>query len=376
LIKAKILLTVIYAAIVLMAGVYSFCRPANNWDILPYVGAVYSMESGDTNIVHSKAFETVKNNVDSKTYGLLTTGSAYREAMLSCAKCFYEQFPFYKIKALYLLTAYLIYKLGVNAPASFVLVSCFSYVLINLLCFLWLRIISGKEIIGVFTAIALSIFPFLLNSASEAAPNAFSALIVLAAMYFLVIKKKLYPFCALMLVSIIARPDNIILLFVILAVLYFTKITGDKKAVYIITFISGLVIFKLVDLWAGNYSWKILFEHGFIDRIISPAEHAPVFTPELYFKAFFRWPVLLKLSNFSLQMLIFLLSIYILKDRKLKNNFDLLVLIAMGMGILIHYIVYPVMEDNYFIAQYIVIDLIFIKNVIERLRTPAAAAIN
>lgn len=354
---------------VIFGGIHAFYDPANNWDILPYIGAIYSMESADTNVVHSKAFETVKNSVDFRTYELLTTGSAYREAMLSCAKCFYEQLPFYKIKALYLLTAYLLYKLGAGTMASIVLVSSVSYVLINIICFLWLRFISGKEIIGVFIGIAFSIFPFLLNSASEAAPNAFSALIVLSAMYFLVVKKMLYPFCALMLVSVIARPDNIILFLVLLAFLYFTKITGDKKAVYIITFISAIVIFKLVDFWAGNYSWKILFEHSFIGRIISPAEHSPVFTPEIYFRAFFRWPVLLKVSNFSMQLLIFLLNVFMLKGKKIKNNFDLLITLGMGMSILIHYIAYPVMEDNYFIAQYIVIDLIFIKNIIEMMHT-------
>src|ERR1041384_7037979 len=96
----KIILYLIYSSVIIIVAVYSIYRPSYNWDILPYTASAYSIETSDTNAIHSKTYEAVKNTVDAKTFLQLTTGE-YREAMASCPKCFVEQLPFYKIRAFY-----------------------------------------------------------------------------------------------------------------------------------------------------------------------------------------------------------------------------------------------------------------------------------
>lgn len=53
---------------------------------------------------------------------------------------------------------------------------------------------------------------------------------------------------------------------------------------------------------------------------------------------------------------------------KPKDDLEFLLLIAMASSIILHYIIFPLMDDRFFIAQYIVIDLIFIKSVYEKVK--------
>jgi hypothetical protein len=368
----KILLTLVYAALVITAAAYSVYHPSYNWDVLPYTASVYSLESNDTAAIHKNTFDALKNKVDAKTYIQLTTGSEYREAMATCAKCFMEQLPFYRIKALYVLMVYVLYKTGVNVVSATVLVSAISYILINLICFIALKHFTKNYIIIILTSIIVALFPFMLNSAGDSAPNMLSALIVLSAFYLLIAKRKLYLFMILMLISVIARQDNIILLALFLIAFYWIKQEEIKtsKFAFLLAFITAIAIFWSVNLWAGNYNWKILFEHSFSERIISPAEHTPAFSPAIYLKAFLRWSIMLKFSLISFQLLIILITLYRLNNGasgKIKLNFDMIIIFIVSSSIIIHYLIYPVMEDNYFIAQYLVIDIIFVKTMTEGL---------
>ncbi len=361
----------IYSIFILLAGAYSFLRPEYNWDILPYIASAYSLETHDTAAIHDKAYSEIKNRVSEKKYAELTSSSIYRDSMTSCSKCFAEQLPFYKIKVLYVLLIYILYKTGINIVSAAVLVPAVSYILLNFICFLWLRKIINKNTVLVVTSIIISVFPFMLNSAADSTPNMLSALIIFFSMYLLIVNKNLYASLTLMLLSISARPDNIILLSLILLIMYFIRFEGIKanKIVLILIFIISAGIFKFADIWSGNYSWKILFEHSFADRIINPAEHIPVFNSEMYFNAFTKWAGLLGFSNFPIQLLIFFLVVLILSGLKFKqifSNIDSAVIMALWASILFHFLIYPIIEDNYFIPQYLVTDIIFIKMVINK----------
>ena len=372
--KIEILLYIVYAIVVLTAAAYSLLRPAYNWDVLPYIASMYSLESNDTNYIHTLTYGAVKSSVDEKTFIQLTSGE-YRKAMADCAKCFMEQLPFYKIKALYVLLIFFFYKLNIDIVRSTVLISVISYVLINFICLFWLRKVTNKQTIFIFTAIIFAIFPFLLNSASDSAPNMLSALFVLSAFYVL-FKKKSVLFCILMLLAVFTRPDNIILLFISIIALYIykNKDINISKPALAITFIASIALFQGINMWSGNYNWKILFEHSFNDRLITPAEHISDFNILIYLKSFLKWPVMLKFSGFSVQALIFILTLYMLKcgkkfkEEKFKEalNPEMLILLITGASIIIHYLLYPIIEDNYFTAQYLITDIIFIKTIIEK----------
>lgn len=134
---------VVYFLIVLFISIVSIHKPDYNWDILPYVASVYSLESTDTNSIHKNTYEIVKSTLPEQAYLLLVSNNKYREEMHQCSKCFYQQLPFYKIRPLYVALIYILYKLGINIIVSSFVISSISCLLISVICFFGSSFIAG-----------------------------------------------------------------------------------------------------------------------------------------------------------------------------------------------------------------------------------------
>lgn len=367
----KIILPAIYTGIVLCISIISIYKPDYNWDTLPYVASAYSLELHDTNIVHNNAYEVVKKSIPPQAYELLTTNNKYREEMLVCAACFYQQLPFYRIRPLYVVLIYTFYKLGLNIVISPFIISGLSYFLICLICFFWLKKISKDQVLVFIVSILLAIGPFLLSSATEASPNALSGLITLGALYSF-LRGKFMLFLVLMLISVFARPDNLLAAILYSSTLLIYK--GDniitRKYFIVSAVILAVLAFVIINRWSGNYEWAVWFEHTFKNRIFTPAQYSAEFSLGGYLKSFLKWAILFKSAVFALQMIIFISILYMkpLRLRELRNDLELLVIIAIGLSIVLHYLIYPALDDKYFISQYLAIDIIFIRNLIDKSR--------
>jgi hypothetical protein len=90
----------------------------------------------------------------------------------------------------------------------------------------------------------------------------------------------------------------------------------------------------------------------------------------MYLSSFLKWAVLFKFSFISLQAVLLVILFYgkQISLKNLRNDFESSMIIAVVLSIILHYLIYPVMDDKYFIAQYLFIEIIFIKNVFERLK--------
>lgn len=361
----------LYFILILIIAVYSVYKAEYNWDTLTYAACVFSYETDNINEIHDKTYDEVKKIFPENAYELAVSSNDYRKEMFSCPQCFYEQLPFYKIRPLYIFLIYLFYKSGFNIVTAPVIISSISCFIISAFLFFRLRGLFKNIFPGAFISLLVSLSPFLLNAASEASPNALSAMIVFIAL-FMLFKKKTIIFLVLMLLSILARPDNLLLLVLFTAALIISNENKRKEKRFLFpgAIIAGLILFYINNKLSGNYSWAILFEHSFNDRIIHPASYTSALTPGMYLSSFAKWAVLFKFSFISFQAVLLILLFYLKKPglKNLRSDFESCLIIAAALSIILHYLIYPVMDDKYFIAQYLFIDIVFIKNVIEKFK--------
>jgi len=359
----KLFFGVLYVLLLSCISIYAIYKADYNWDVIGYISAVYAIESTDTNKVHQKTYESIKSSVKENNFLQLTTANKYREVLATCAKCLYQTLPFYKIKPLYVIMIYFLFKININIVFSSILISGTFYFFSCIIIYLWLLKISDNVIFTFFASILLSIVSYMINSASYCTPDSLSTFIILLAMYFLFFNKRLYIALSLMILSIFARPDNIFLLSILSGILLFDKNYSRRKVTIILSFVIGILCIFIINAWSGSYGYSTLFYHSFIERLTTPAQVNVSYEPALYIKGMLNWIFTFKNSYISIQMIILLITIYIklISNKKLNSDFDLLILIAMGSSIVIHYIVFPLMDDRFFISQYIVINLIFVK---------------
>ena len=84
-------------------------------------------------------YTEVRKNISQKKYAdLINAKDVYRKKMAENAYAFNTQLSYYTVKPIYLLSAYLFYKIGFSLIDSTFLPSLISFFLINIISFFWI----------------------------------------------------------------------------------------------------------------------------------------------------------------------------------------------------------------------------------------------
>jgi hypothetical protein len=345
--------------------IYSVMKADYSWDSLAYAGCVLQFENSDTDKIHRSVYDLLKTSADDKTYLQHTSGNSYRETLSECAECYNNTLPFYRIKILYIALIYIIHKLGVSLFFSITLISGAFYFLACITIYIWLGKSVTNEIHRLIASLLLSVSPFLINASSNTTPDMLSGFLILLSLYYMIVNRNLYLFMFFMLLSITARPDNIFLYVIITGILISQNDFSKQKKLLYAGAAVGVFIVILINIWSGSYGYSTLFYHSFVERLTNPAEFNIAITPQIYFKGLVNWAFMFKYSLVGLQFLILLIALYIrLKtSENIKNDVESLILAGLGLSIILHYIIFPLIDDRFFIAQYVVIDILFVKSV-------------
>ncbi len=198
-----------------------------------------------------------------------------------------------------------------------------------------------------------------------ATPDALSAALLLAALYVLVEKKSISGFFALILLSILARPDKVIPALALLIWLAFFSPAelriGLKRLVLLAGILAGLVV--SVQVISGTPGWGTLFHHAFIGEIYYPADQ----------------PVNLSISNYALALgrgirdLVFrmpdssfaffgvlTLLLYLSTRSTGRRRIDVTPAYLMVLSIVIQFLLYPFAGamDRFFLGQHLFIGIV------------------
>ncbi len=112
-------------------------RPLYNWDMIPYMASVLSIEQQNFQKIHSNTYQLIKNELPDTIFAKLTRGD-YRNSSYTSYKFLKEQESLYINRPLYILLVYSLYKIGFDLIFSTYLVSLVTGLFTSALLFLWL----------------------------------------------------------------------------------------------------------------------------------------------------------------------------------------------------------------------------------------------
>src|SRR5712692_5832266 len=105
------------ACVLITAAVafHSFRHPYNNWDEIGYVGSAISWSVASPQDVQTRTFAYLREALPDTVFRQdISDQNRYRSSVYRDATTFSLQYPFYKVKALYVVPIWLSWKFGFN----------------------------------------------------------------------------------------------------------------------------------------------------------------------------------------------------------------------------------------------------------------------
>ncbi len=366
LVFTKGIILLLSAFCLLPACIFAFRRPAYNWDMLAYMAIV--LKAGhpgwDVNRIHERTYQIAKQKVPATEYGYLIQ-SAYQERMAKDPSAFYAQLPFYAVKPLYLAMIYMLYKAGIGLPVATLLPSILAYFCMGLLLFHWLGRYL-KLLLALISSLLIMYATFMILLARISTPDAVSSLWLLAAFYFILEKPSTAFMFLFFLLSVFTRLDNIVTCFIILSFLFFVR--KWKKQIFLrqyVLMMLALIIsyFAITLVTVRPFGWNILYYPAFVHYFnLSYAFH-PLFSLKAYLALLYSHAITtIVFHHFTLfAFLALVVSIPISRHPLPKIGFDQWFCMLLIFIILIRFILYPNIDDRFYISFYVCILILLVK---------------
>lgn len=359
-INLKLVFLFIYLAYVLLLSLSAFFKPLYNWDMIPYVAVVLSLEQPDKQTIHRMTYEQIKQSIPPQAYAN-NTASSYQKEMATNYEYFSQQLPFYQIRPLYTSLIYLMYKTGINIVTAIIMISIFSSIFMSIIILRWLLNYLDSFYAYLFSFLIIH-STGILQIAQAFTPDALSAAILILSIYVLT-QRQVYFAGLLLVLAIFARTDNIILVALTLSYLRFFAL--NQYRINWIEYISFMLLsvcsYLSINYFANNYGWATIFHHTLIGLIHNPADYHPTVTWSDYLRV-------LKQNGFETFLwvnpfLVFLLCAFIsisLKAEKIYSHLTILMILS----VVIHFLLFPApFWQRFFIAHYAIISIAMIVSI-------------
>ncbi len=353
----KRILVSAYLAIAIGLAWYAFIHPYYNWDLIPYVAVVLSYDESDPRVVHQRAYEEVRRSVPDQAYAELT-GGPYRREMEANVPFFTQQLPFYKIRPLYTGLILLGHRAGIPVVKAALCASVLPGLLICAVILVWmLRYFDAAW------ASALSVLVAGASGVTEASriatPDALSSALLIGSALLFTGGKHARPAAALLVLSVLARTDNILPALLLLGYFRFFGENGGamRWLDHLVSSVLCIVAYLGTAGLAGGYSWAVVFHHTFLRRLGNPAEfHSGIGVAE-YLRVVGRALIegIMEDRSFYFFSLCALITVMLAPraGRRAAGHRGLAIL--MMLGVAAHFVLFPSLNVRFFVANYAVI---------------------
>jgi len=320
------------------------------WDVAAYMAIVRTDHS------HGAVYDELRRSLPAAYYAELVgkskspflgthpgdVGDEYRRDMASNPTHFAQQLPLYRVKWLYLLLIWTLWKLGAGLYSATHLISLVTFFGSGLIVWRWLSLHMSEWAAAIVAVTTIS-QPGLVQAARSALPDALSIFLLISGSYFLWERNNYYHLGSmLLLLSVASRPDNLVFCLLALA-------ASRKWVACLGAWAISLSILHFSG-FAASWGWSKTFCHGFVHQLYAPAESVVHITPAVYISAVsFSAVNLLLHSGF---LIFAMLGVWSLLGGKKESR----VPIAVCLGTMfLHYLIFPDETDRFFVAQYIMI---------------------
>ncbi len=360
----RIMAYILYAGMLFIVCRYLYNHPGYNWDMLPYMGVALNYDNTDS--VHQYVFATAEKEIPAQAYQQLTDSTnKYRWSVYRSAQTFTLQMPYYVVKPLYTALVFAFYKSGIPLTKATVLPSVISCFLIGILLFNWLqRYLPALS--AMIAAVAIVLWSPMMLVARTSSPDGVSALILFAAFYCLLEKKKTGWIHILALLSVFARIDNILPAVLLICFLTYEKRADGNRPWITGTIAAAACIFcyLAVGMLAKEYNWNMLYFSNYFSKM------NPEYAAQESF-SFHNYWVLIKSQAmsglyFSQLPLFFFLTVCLITYRWRVsgqwNHPEVLLLIMIWLIILFRFVLHPMAADRIYLAYYLVVLVLLVRN--------------
>jgi hypothetical protein len=355
--RSVLFAVLLLSAWLLIVGIYSFRKPAYNFDIIPYMGVVLMYDGTAEEELLKEVYKRAKSEIPPEKFKLIDDpANSYRLAMLHDLKFYKENLGMYVIKPLYISCAYLFYKCGMPLTKATVLPSVIGYVLICMLVFAWLTKYTGYKLALLFSFL-ISLFSPLISAGQLSTPDALCSLFLLSGIYFLTERQSASASIVFLALSVLTRLDAL-LPAIFLVYLPLTGRFLPRIQIWKIL-LQGCVLlccYFIAVLPAKQMGWNQFYYFSFIARMNLDYTPSTSFDPGAYFeliKSQFMTGL-----YFSHLLVYFLLSaLIVFKPGTLpgKRKLDEVQVLLAGLAItlILRFILHPAGADRFYIAYYI-----------------------
>lgn len=341
----------------------SLKHPAYNWDLLGYVASALSLEETDQTRIHERTYRVVETSIPPDAFrAIVSKDDPYRSKMQTDPQAFSRQIYVYRLKPLYGFLMYLLNKTGIPLVVASVFISAVSAAVIFYISFIWLSRHISSAWTGLISLV-IGLLAGLPHLSRLSTPDALSGALMLTALYFLLEKRRPAAGILLLLLSIPARIDNIMFIILITPFFVFGAPVGyslSKKTGTILFFLA-VCVYWLIRQGSGTDGWWYQFNHAFLgdregslpDQIIpfSLGVYLPVLTLGL-FRIFFDGDFLTMTPVIALHGI----AVYFWPlQRNPPAQFYKHVILVMISYIAVHFILFPVIDDRFFVIQNVMI---------------------
>ena len=329
-------LTLYLAYFVLLSGLAVFCylRPTFQPDVAVYANAALQRRGVTAEESHKVVFEALRAKFGAPVDNCPTP---FWKSMLANPKYFAEQIPFFSVKPLFVwLGGFLGLWLGLIN--GFLAVSAISVFLLGAVVLVWVR----EPWVAALFMLNISV----LAIGRLGTPDALSTALVLAGLYCFHQSRLSYGM-PLLLVSILARPDNFVLMLVAMVALFLTKrISLPIAALWLL---AGSAFVFFTHHTSGSYSWQVLMVNSHYP-IANPADVSIKYGLRDYL---FDLAIGLRSLPSSTQLFIWIAA-GLAAFRLIRESWTRWLLVVTAVAVFLRFLAFPISQDRYFVWSYLV----------------------
>lgn len=263
-------------------------RPVRNWDMLCYMALALEWGEDDPVEVHRLTYEAAQERLPPRFYqNLLFGGFQVRAARYQDPAAFTEHLAFYRARVLYTLPLFLAQRMGAPLVDATWWLSIASWVGLALLTLAWTRRCLPFPAAAALAAVVVHVPP-VLDAARFSTPDALTTLLTCGGIYCLAVRRSLLCGAAILTGSLFVRPDNVILIVLLIATLF---LVDEREARPSLRFSAAWLVLSValylgLSKWSGHYGWWPVFWITMVQKEVYPSRIPTAMDAEVYWEAF------------------------------------------------------------------------------------------
>ncbi|MEE9423824.1 MAG: hypothetical protein V3V18_02460 [Methylococcales bacterium] len=336
-----------------------------NWDMLGYVGSAVSIEEADVSYMHNYVYQEFRAYSTDEEFENLTNTYNYRKVMFQDQDAFNQQIPFYKMRIIFVFLILGLSKLGFN---MFMVSHMLSATLVSIGYYVFYH--AYKKLINPIFWLFYPLFAIIFNiiNLTQTVTADSLAFLWISLLCYSFINAHWKTFFLLLVTSILVRTE--LIFFVAIFSCYFMLFRPSQRIIAAASLLVSLILYLLINNYVGNYGWSTVFSFVFLSGMSAthPAEYSHVGVSFQQYLDVVINNLRLFVSNRSillfetitlLQLILFWLSkkkecsISKMYSKLVKNSALTLTLLSLGY-IISHYLIFPVLDSRFFVAQYVI----------------------